>query len=157
MNKSKIFTLTLPKNKDGIDKVETRKSIMFIGANGSGKTRLGAWVEMESLGKANTHRVSAQKLLNMPDTIIPSSMKIAKAMLFGGHQNALEKENYSDFKSANRWNQNPNISTLNDFNALGVFLFSDHMEAGAEYLKSSKETGYRVEPPITLLEQVKKL
>ena len=57
-------------NKIGTPKLKTlttKTSLLFIGANGSGKTRLGTWIEIESPQnqKHRTHRISAHKSLSM--------------------------------------------------------------------------------------------
>ena len=63
-----MFSITLPQNKDGIEEIKTSKSLLFVGANGSGKTRLGTWIEFNSPQKDKVHRISAQKSLSMPDS-----------------------------------------------------------------------------------------
>lgn len=40
--------LSLPRNKAETDSIETTQSLLLIGANGSGKTRLGTWIEITS-------------------------------------------------------------------------------------------------------------
>ena len=44
MEKNNKFTLSLPNNVNGFSEIETSNSLLFIGANGSGKTRLGTWI-----------------------------------------------------------------------------------------------------------------
>jgi energy-coupling factor transporter ATP-binding protein EcfA2 len=48
--------------------IETGRSLIIVGANGSGKTRLGVYIER--LVKADqVHRIPAQKSLHMNDQI----------------------------------------------------------------------------------------
>ena len=70
----KSFTLELPEADGSIKEVTTKNSFLLIGANGSGKTRLGTWIEMESTQKDKVHRISAQKSLAMPDNTTPTSI-----------------------------------------------------------------------------------
>lgn len=63
--------IDLPKAHGQTEEVETVQSLLLIGANGSGKTRLGTWIEMDSPFKEKVHRLSAQKSLAMPDTTTP--------------------------------------------------------------------------------------
>ena len=50
------------------EKIETNaNSIIFIGANGAGKSRLGAWIELQNPDKV--HRIGAQRSLNFSDNI----------------------------------------------------------------------------------------
>lgn len=49
--------------KNGIETIETDKRvIIFIGANGAGKSKLGA--EIEKQDKMNIHRIGGQRSLN---------------------------------------------------------------------------------------------
>lgn len=50
------------------------QNIIIIGANGAGKTRLGAWIESQA---REAHRISAQKSLSMPDASSPTSLEKA--------------------------------------------------------------------------------
>lgn len=42
-------------------------SVVIIGANGAGKSKLGAWIERQSL--ENVHRIAAQRNLNFNENI----------------------------------------------------------------------------------------
>ena len=56
--------------------VDADQSILFIGANGSDKTRLGTWIEVERKQNSKVHRISAQKSLDMPDSTTPMSIEL---------------------------------------------------------------------------------
>jgi len=79
-------SLTLPtSSKKGVTVdpvVQTESSIVAIGANGSGKSRLGAWLEFHSDNKELVHRISAQKSLAMPTSVSPISLNKAEALLY---------------------------------------------------------------------------
>ncbi len=154
MNKS--FTLHLPNNQGGTEEISTNQSLLFIGANGSGKTRLGTWIEIQSPQKEKVHRISAQKSLSMPDNATPMSIEKAEKDLLYGYADAPD-QNAWQHKQGHRWSQKPAISLLNDYQKLMVYLFSDHTEESAKYLKASKATAEKVEPPITKLDLVKKV
>lgn len=57
--------------------IENKQSITIVGANGSGKTRFSVWIEQNNIDK-NVHRISAQKSLNMPENVQPSSINKAE-------------------------------------------------------------------------------
>lgn len=144
------YKLTLPTKDKGNVEIETSNSLLFVGANGAGKTRLGTWIEFSSPDASRVHRISAQKSLAMPDTSTPTAIDLAETdLLFGnpvhGRQN---KQGY-------RWGGKPSISLLSDFEKLMVYLFSDHTEESAKYLNASKATELRVSPPTTKLDRVK--
>ena len=80
------FNLTLP-NRTGTNQTETlttENNIVLVGANGSGKSRLGAWIEQIMQNQLTVHRISAQKALNIPDFAQLKNLEQAeKALLFG--------------------------------------------------------------------------
>ncbi|EAL3891236.1 ABC transporter ATP-binding protein, partial [Campylobacter lari] len=59
-------------------------SIIIVGANGSGKSRLGAWMENEY---RNLYRIPAQRNTTISDSIMRYSYKEAKNDLFYGNIN----------------------------------------------------------------------
>jgi Protein of unknown function (DUF4435)/AAA domain, putative AbiEii toxin, Type IV TA system len=146
----KKFSLILPNNNCSNKEIETTTSLLFVGANGSGKTRLGTWIEMESPQKDKVHRISAQKSLTMPDTTTPMSIDRAeKDLLFGNADGAW------GHKQGHKWQSKPAIALLNDYQKLMVYLFSDYTEECAKYHSASKASTMRIEPPITKLDLVK--
>lgn len=79
----KKFQYFLPK-EDG-DKQENttdNNALIIIGANGSGKSKLGAWMERNDIG--NTHRVGAQRSLYFEEFISLKSLEQAQNLLFYG-------------------------------------------------------------------------
>lgn len=130
--------------------------MLFIGANGSGKTRLGAWIESTSPQKDKVHRISAQKSLSMPDNTTPKSIDMAEKELLYGSAQAEVSNNWA-YKQSSRWGRKPSTFLLNDYEKLMVYLFSDHTEESAKYLSASKATSEKVDPPVTKLDLVKRV
>lgn len=150
------YKLILPKASGGTTELTSNQSILLIGANGSGKTRLGTWIEMTSPQRNLVHRLSAQKSLSMPDTTTPVSIERAeKDLLFGFAEAPAGHE--QNFKIGHKWQSKPAISFLNDYQKLMVYLFSDETEENAKYKASQKATSERVEPPKTKMDLVKEL
>lgn len=114
----------------GEDSVTDNKNVVVIGANGSGKSRLGVWIDLESPEAASVHRISAQKLLQMPDSAQPKSLSEAEGDLLYGRQNAMEQANNEqqlvNYKKGRRWSNSPVTNHLNDFRKLLTYLASDH-------------------------------
>ncbi len=152
----KSHSLQLPNSDGSHQEIQTNRSILLIGANGSGKTRLGAWIEMNSPQKNKVHRISAQKSLAMPDTTTPTSIDRAEKDLLFGSADAPEANKW-DYKIGHKWQSKPAVSLLNDYQKLMVYLFSDHTEEGAKYLAASKLTDEKVSPPTTKLDLVKQV
>ena len=78
-------TLWLPRIlplKQQVEKVEIKdvSSVIIIGANGSGKSRLGAWIDAPD-SKIPVHRISAQRALTMQEHNTPAkSAEMAERM-----------------------------------------------------------------------------
>ena len=56
-------------------KIESVQNFVIVGANGSGKSHLGAWIEQQS-ANGEVLRISAQRALSIPDSI---TIKIEEA------------------------------------------------------------------------------
>lgn len=136
--------------------VTVTHNLIIVGANGSGKTRLGAWIELKSPQKHKVHRISAQKSLSMPDMSSPMSLEKAEKSLLCGYEDATE-DNASNYKQGHRWGNNPVTSLLSDFERLMVYLFSEHYEQSSQYLQAAKSTLSRVTPPETKIDIVKRI
>ena len=146
---------TSPRDKCTV--IEAARSVVIVGANGSGKTRLGTWIDLYSPQKEVTLRVSAQKSLTMPDSSQLISFSIAESDLVYGSGNAIKHQNPTSYKDVNRWGNSGPVHMLNDFPKLMVYLFSEQADVSAKYLSDSRSSENRVAPPITKLEQIKKL
>ena len=82
-----MIEVKLPANNGKIETISSKdkKSIVLVGANGSGKTRMSAWVEFNN-EKINIHRISAQKSLDMPEATVTSEIdKIQENFLYGNN------------------------------------------------------------------------
>lgn len=142
--------LVLPKEGNN-ESIEASQSILFIGANGSGKTRLGTWIEIDSPQKELVHRISAQKSLSLPDSTTPQSIDLAeKDLLFGN-----PGWNYQH--KTNKFGQKPATAFLDDYQKLMVYLFSDETEENAKFKRACKDNEERVNPPVTKIDIVKEL
>src|SRR4051812_13277848 len=82
---SSTRSITLPRRSAANEKIVTSGNLLFVGANGSGKTRLGTWLEMSSPDHERVFRISAQKSLAMPDTTTPMAIDIAERNLIFGN------------------------------------------------------------------------
>jgi ABC-type lipoprotein export system ATPase subunit len=120
--------INLPKsgNSNEAFDLPVSSSVVITGANGSGKTRLGAWMELESTQKDIVRRISAQKSLSMPDFSQTSAMEEAECDLKYGYPDTKQvKINPSHWKNNQRWGQKPFTFLLNDYQQLMVYLFTE--------------------------------
>jgi len=144
-------TLTLPTANGDLVSIETSQSLIFIGANGSGKTRLGTWLEISSSQRHLVHRISAHKSLSMPDSSTSQSIDIAEKILLYGSPTwtYVHKTNMRSGKPAT-WFQS-------DYEQLMSYLFSEENEASAKFKIAYKASSDRIDLPITKIDQVKEV
>lgn len=135
--------LSLPDIDGQIIEVESSQSILFIGANGAGKTRLGSWIEIDSPQQEWVHRISAQKSLQFPETTTPQAIGRAKRDLLFGYADEWASANHK----RDKWNQRPATSMQNDFHKLMVYLFSDETEENAKFKRECQKSEEKITPP----------
>lgn len=107
--------------------LETGKTIIIIGANGSGKTRFAVYLE-EQLGE-KAHRIAAHRALNLNPNVdkIPE-LKAKKYLTYG---TAWDTVSISTRKSE-RWGNKAPTSLLNDFDRLLQYLFAQQNNLAVE-------------------------
>ncbi|EHU2954177.1 DUF4435 domain-containing protein [Acinetobacter baumannii] len=149
---SEMKKLELPHIDGQVVEIETAQSVLFIGANGAGKTRLGTWIDIDSPQKGKVHRISAQKSLALPDSATPQSIDKAEKALLWGH---------SDWDNPgmkiHKWEKKPATFLQNDFHKLMVYLFSDETEENAKFKRACKESTIKIDPPLTKIDELKNL
>lgn len=110
---------------------EENQSLVVIGANGSGKSRLGAWIELNN--SIFVHRISAQRSLIVPDFIQLKSYQQAFDELFWG--DAKNKQN----NKAQRWNYGKfTTSLLNDYDKMLSTLFAKQNKINNDFAMECK-------------------
>lgn len=110
--------------------IQSENNIVIIGANGSGKTRLGSWIEQTQQRQLTVHRISAQKALNIPEYAEIKNLEQAeKGLLFGTY----EKHGSIDRKVIDRWGSNPETFLLNDFNKVLSILFAKSTKRDSDH------------------------
>ncbi|RAP37948.1 hypothetical protein B1207_02875 [Legionella quinlivanii] len=144
--------IILPEDKQ----IEVDRGLVIIGSNGSGKTRFGSWIDLKSAQNAKSHRISAQKSLNIPDNVRPMAIDKAMSILLCGHEGAIS-EQYQRYKSSHKWGNQAETILINDYEHLLVYLLSEHNERSVEYVDDSKKTDLKVKPPITKMDLVRKI
>ncbi len=104
-------------------------SVIIIGANGSGKSKLGAWIEQNN--SENVHRIGAQRNLNFNQNIQLKSYTEAENLVFYGSSKQRDK--------GHRWEWGKyTTKLLNDFEDVLAALIAQHNNQANEFLKISK-------------------
>jgi len=151
--------------------IRTSGSVVLIGANGSGKSRLGAWLELKGPQHTQIYRVGAQKSLDFPVRTSPIDLEEAQLRLLYGVDSArYTYENYTTLKNQlkrginqqetlrkSRWQANPETGQINDYEALLTYLVSDQSAKGVTYLQQSELSSTRLEPPLTKFKLLKRI
>lgn len=120
------YEYVLPdKDNRPVTRTTSINSLIIIGANGSGKSQLGAWMEKQD--PEGTHRVGAQRNLNFSEHIPLKSYEDAESEWFYGGNN---KDCWNEKKNL-RWNWGKEYTTklLDDFDpALSTLVAQYNLE-----------------------------
>ncbi len=160
INSLKIQELILPKsasNSQDYIEVQDNSSVVIVGANGSGKTRLGTWIELKSPQSFSVHRVAAQKSLSIPDLCSTSSMEIAGNKLLYGFDKDINHKNFLSYKEGTKWSRKPNTGLQNDYDKLLTYLFTEEFEKSTKYRQQAKIRQQLENPPETRLDVIKRI
>lgn len=134
-DKKMSFTLQLPTKNGEIESQEFQNnSIIIIGANGAGKSRLGAWIENRDLN--NVHRVGAQRSLEFNEYINLKSYEQSENLLLTGKEELDQTKSY-------RWKWGKYTTALvADFDAVLSTLVAKKNLDNDNYIKECKEFEY---------------
>lgn len=129
------FTLHLPDNNTGSIKSEvSTNSVIIIGANGSGKSRLGAWIEKND--PQNTHRIGAQRSLVFGNYIKQMSYEQATHKLISGTDNPSENHDHRWRWDGEKYNY---ITTLlDDYEAVLSATWAKQVKQENEYVNQCR-------------------
>ncbi|GAB3579542.1 OLD family protein [Hymenobacter daeguensis] len=121
-------------NTNGTFAIETNSQpIVLIGANGSGKTKMGYFIEQHNERQNPVVRISAHRALNMPDHATLLSMEQAEdALKYGSPQG---RNNPQHFKYSN---QSPTVYLQNDYGHLLSALFAQENTRNANFVKLAR-------------------
>lgn len=133
------FMIELP-NRTGqgdSEPIDSSGHIVLLGANGSGKTRLGIWIEQHHQNKYTVHRISAQKALAIPDFAQLKNLEQAeKDLLFGrSDQHATIQRKIHD-----RWGGAPATFLLSDYDKLLSLLFAKSAERDRKHTELTRQS-----------------
>lgn len=129
-------------------------SIVIVGANGAGKSKLGAWIEKQSWN--DVHRIGAQRNLNFNENIPLKNYKEAENLVFYG------KSDGKDLEKNTRWQWGHYTTRLmDDFdNVLSALIALKNNEVN-KFAQECKDAGNDKNKwpdiPITSIEKLKEI
>jgi len=116
-------------------------SVVFVGANGSGKSRLGVHFEINTSNYVTkTHRVSAQRALTIPSNVRVTHLEEAERELWYGAKD-------TGSKITIRWKNKPATLLLDDFARVLAALFADWTRVAAEHQRERRTNPNAPWPP----------
>ncbi|PXA88911.1 ABC transporter ATP-binding protein [Nostoc sp. 3335mG] len=134
--------------------VSAGTSIVFVGANGAGKTRLGVLLDTHlSQSHVEVHRIAAHRSLILNPAVVPPSFEVATNRLFygsekGGHQN----------KHVYRYGQKPETGLISDFDHVLSALYAENNDVSIKYRQDAlNSTGAPPSPPAAKLDKLKSI
>lgn len=122
------FDFTIP-TPDGFlpISIDAGSSVVFVGANGGGKTRLA--VLIENNGNMSVHRISAHRALTLNPAVSKISERVALLGLRTGHAS---EDAHIAHRPGSRWQGKMAVSLLNDYDFLVQALFADQTNKSLE-------------------------
>lgn len=120
------------------------ENLLFVGANGSGKSRLGAWFELNSSIK-NVHRVAAQRGLEIEaDVQIIGVDQAQRTFLFGN-------QGWAD--NQHKWGGKPTGKATANYRGLLQYLFAENAQVAIDF-KDQSNQGLQPSTPYSKSDQV---
>ncbi|ENY3129445.1 DUF4435 domain-containing protein [Vibrio cholerae] len=134
--------LFLPSQDGSGQKVEVvhNGSLVIVGANGAGKSRLGAWIEKNTDANIVVHRISAQRALDVPEYATVKSLEQSLNDLLWGNENPQYANN--SYKWSCKWGNRPETFMQQDYEKVLSTLFATTAERDR---KHSEETRLKQE------------
>jgi energy-coupling factor transporter ATP-binding protein EcfA2 len=120
---------------DPVAEFESERHFVVIGANGSGKTRLGVWIEEQNQHVRAVHRISAQKALSFPEySTVRNPEEATKDLLYGRADEHASLGN----KMSSRWGNTPYTYLLNDYEKVLSLLFARDAERNHQHTQATR-------------------
>jgi hypothetical protein len=145
--------LTLPSPAPGQSQVsvELDGHLVIVGANGSGKSRFGVWIEENNQASRIVHRISAQKALTSPEySTVRDPEEAEKELLYGRSDQHANIGN----KRASRWGNEPTTFLLNDYERLLSLLFAKDSERNHQYVANARQAGTYAAVPDSPIDKI---
>lgn len=124
---------------------------VVIGANGSGKTRFGIWIEDNNQSQTPVHRISAQKALTLPDYAQLKNLEQAEKELYLGRS---DQHASLGRKVLDRWGGNPATHVLSDYDKLLALLFAKDADRDRRHTQQTRQAQSYLPVPDSPIDQI---
>jgi len=120
---------------ESVVEYDSERHFVVVGANGSGKTRLGVWLEEQNQNDRAVHRISAQKALSFPEySAVRNPEEATKDLLYGRADQHASLGN----KMSSRWGNTPSTFLLNDYEKVLSLLFARDAERNHQHTQATR-------------------
>jgi ATPase subunit of ABC transporter with duplicated ATPase domains len=116
--------------------IQHNGSVVIVGANGSGKSRLGAWIERNADDNIIVHRISAQRALDLPEYAVVKSLEQSLNDLIWGNEDPRYASN--QYKWGHRWGNKPETFLQNDYGKVLSSLFARSAERDRKHAEETR-------------------
>jgi ATPase subunit of ABC transporter with duplicated ATPase domains len=134
--------------------VAAGSSLVFVGANGAGKTRLGVFLDDRlSQTGVEVHRIAAHRSLTLNPDVVPSNFETSTNNLHYGAATG----NFNH-KSGHRYQGKPETILLNDFDHVLSALYAENNDVSIAYRELNLATpGVLQSAPGTKMDKLKSI
>lgn len=128
------------------ENLEVNGNIVIVGANGSGKSRMGVWIDQKNSEDLFVYRISAHRALQIPNTVPLKNLSTAEDdFLYGRQMNPGSSE---VIKFQTKYGGQPAIHLQNDFQNVLSTLFAKAARRNEDYIDSCKTNKSQLQLPI---------
>lgn len=117
--------------------IEHNGSAVIVGANGSGKSRLGAWIEKNSEKNVIVHRISAQRALEIPEYATIKSLEQSLNDLLWGTEDSRHANQNNKWNM--KWGGRPETFIQQDYGKVLSTLFAVTAERDRKHVEETKK------------------
>lgn len=140
------FQFSIPTDQGNTDfELAPSSSLIFVGANGGGKTRLA--VHIEQAMELRAHRISAHRALALNPDVAKISEKKA---LMGLRIGRADENAQAERRERSRWQRKGAVQLLNDFDFLIQALFAEQSNTALEAYQRYKPGAAQTDEPFQL-------
>ena len=129
------FTYYLPGPNNTRIEYNTSSNSVIIGANGSGKSKLGAWIEKNYA--QNTHRIGAQRSLEFGTYIKQMSYEQATNKLISGSEEQTQNHDHRWKWDGEKWDYTSAL--LVDYESVLSAVWAKQTKQESEYIAKCRE------------------